>query len=60
MSCKDHESPDDPRLEYLRKMANSFKEMGTSNTGYKQHINSLTSDASNGLVVTSKGLTFSF
>ena len=35
---KQFETPDDPRLEYVCKMANSFKEMGTRNTGYKHRI----------------------
>ena len=50
------ETPNDPRLEYLWKMANSCKEMDTINTGYKHRIKSLTSDTSNALFVTLNGL----
>ena len=50
------ETPNDPGLEYLRKMANSFKEMDTTNTGYKHRIKSLTIGTSNTLFVTLNGL----
>ena len=50
------DSPDDPRLEYLRKVANSFKAMDTANTGYNYRIKCLTTDTSNALFVTLNGL----
>ena len=50
------EATDDPRLNYLQSIANSFKEMGTANTGYSQHIKCLTSDTSKALFITLSGI----
>ena len=50
------EATDDPRLNYLQSIANSFKEMDTANTGYMQRIKCLTSDTSKALFTTVSGI----
>ena len=50
------EATDDPRLNYLQSIANSFKEMDTANTGYSQRIKCLTSDTSKALFITLSGI----